>query len=151
MLCGLPDQPSPPSLCLQDGGHRAHWAPSPLNPRALRAPLLQATGGIIDAHDGSVQLLDGPRGEEFFGHLMGYGFNLATGDPADCPENGHWCVNCGRHLNNTVGVWTSTTLAPGSWVHRAQAMVPGRDGWPPGEYYRRSVHDLCSRLWKNGV
>ena len=49
MLCGLPDQPSPPSLCLQDGGRRAHWAPSPLNPRALRAPLLQATGGIIDA------------------------------------------------------------------------------------------------------
>jgi len=66
-----------------------------------------ATGKIVDAHDGSVQLLDGPRGREFFGHLMGYGFNLATGDPQDCPENGHWCVNCGRHLNNTVSVWTS--------------------------------------------
>jgi hypothetical protein len=95
-----------------------------------------SSGKIIDAHDGSIQLFDGPRGKEFFGHLMGYGYNLATGDPEDCPENGHWCVNCGRHLNNTVGVWTSTTLAPGSWVHRAQAMVPGQGGWPLGEYYR---------------
>ena len=88
--------------------------------------------GIIDAHDGSIALLDGPRGREFYWYAMGYGYNLKTGKD-DCPESGHWCINCGRHFNNTIGVWTSPDLSPSSWVRRAEAI--GAD-WPSAMYYR---------------
>jgi hypothetical protein len=95
-------------------------------------PHTDPAGNIIDAHDGSIALIDGPRGKEFFWYAMGYGYNLKTGKN-DCPESGHWCLNCGRHFNNTIGVWTSPDLSPGSWVHRAEAI--GSD-WPSAMYYR---------------
>ena len=96
----------------------------------------RGTENIIDAHDGSIALIDGPRGKEFFWYAMGYGYNVKTGDPEDCPEDGHWCINCGRHFNNTIGVWTSPDLSPGSWVKRGSAIGAG---WPWAEYYRSHV------------
>ena len=44
-----------------------------------------------------------------------------------------WCINCGRHFNNTIGVWTSPDLSPASWVRRAEAIGAG---WPSAMYYR---------------
>ena len=44
----------------------------------LQVPFTAAGGGpggkIMDAHDGSIQIFDGPRGKEFFWHAMGYGY-----------------------------------------------------------------------------
>ena len=88
-------------------------------------PRRDVNGALMDAHDGSTIQFE--SGGDYYWHAMGYGQCIENGKHAD----GH----CGQLSNNTVGVWSSPTLASGSWTQRS-SFTPSDSGWPTCLYYR---------------
>ena len=88
-------------------------------------PRRDVNGALMDAHDGSTIQFE--AGGDYYWHAMGYGRCIENGKQAD----GH----CGQLSNNTVGVWSSPTLASGTWTLRS-SFAPSASGWPKCLYYR---------------
>tara|TARA_B110000208_G_scaffold90862_1_gene114418 strand:- start:197 stop:1540 length:1344 start_codon:yes stop_codon:yes gene_type:complete len=105
------------------------------------SPLRTTTGELFDAHDGNtMQLANG----SFVRFAMGY---------LHCNENpGEHAMGCGQFRNNTVGVWSSPTLASGTWS-LVQSFTPSDAGWPNCTYYRVHVAQESGGayvMWLNG-
>ena len=106
------------------------------------SPLRTTEGLLFDAHDGNtVQLPNGT----FVRFAMGY---------TNCTEDGRGTNGCGQRWTNTVGVWSSPTLASGTW-RLVQSFVPAASGWPNCTYYRVHVAQRQAAagqwvMWLNG-
>ena len=96
----------------------------------------------MDAHDGNT--IQYEPGEPFYYYAMGYGLCLEDGVKA---EGG-----CGQTSNNTVGVWSSRTLASGTWVLES-SFTPSATGetlgWPNCTYFRS--HAVRRRTSSSGA
>eukprot|EP00040_Diaphanoeca_grandis_P027038 m.152877 g.152877 ORF g.152877 m.152877 type:complete len:559 (+) comp30817_c2_seq3:120-1796(+) len=87
-------------------------------------PRYNTSGQIMDAHDGSYSKWNttGP----WYYYAMGYG---------DCMQGGDMCHGCGYGYS-WIGVWTSETMANGTWTLQRDA----RDAsWPHAVYFRVHV------------
>eukprot|EP01051_Picozoa_sp_SAG22_P009466 SAG22_NODE_792_length_7198_cov_1.752641_2_plen_449_part_00 len=100
------------------------------------APRLDSNGSIMDAHDGNTVQFG--RGEPYYWYAMGYGKCIEDGRAANQTHG------CGLRSNNTVGIWSSATLASGSWkLERMMRPSDGASGWPKCTYFR--VHTVYNR------
>ena len=105
-----------------------------------------AKGQLMDAHDGSYRQYPAPAANPklWYYYAMGYG---------ECIENGQVCDgSCGQIQNNTIGLWTSPTLADGSWTLVSSNVLP-LDKRPNCVYYRvNTIWNAQTRqfvLWIN--
>ena len=88
-------------------------------------PRYAMDGTIMDAHDGNTIQYESEGDFHYYG--MGYGL---------CQEDGVQARGlCGQWSNNTVGVWTSPSLASGSWKLE-HSFTPASSGWPNCTYFR---------------
>ena len=88
-------------------------------------PHTDAHGSIIDAHDGSIALLEGPRGREFYWYAMGYGYNIQTGKD-DCPESGRAQQRASCSLCLLVPCLLVPCCASAACCHRPPLTKAGR-------------------------
>lgn len=90
-------------------------------------PKRDASGAIMNAHDGTIQRFT--AGGRFYYHAMGY--------PGDCNETGkiNGCTPCIYGTANTISVFSSPDLSSGSWQLES-AVYPGPAGFPPCTYFR---------------
>lgn len=84
-------------------------------------PRLDATGSIINAHDGTTRRYS--PGGPFYYHAMSYGLCNETGKVDGCTGDCIWGPN-------TAWTWASPDLSSGSWVRGAPIFIPGEGGVP---------------------
>ena len=82
-------------------------------------PRLDATGGIINAHDGTTRRY--APGGPFYYHAMSYGLCHETGKIDGCTGDCIWGPN-------TAWTWASPDLSSGSWERGAPIFIPGEGG-----------------------
>jgi hypothetical protein len=85
------------------------------------APRLDATGSIINAHDGTTRRYT--PGGPFYYHAMSYGLCNETGKVDGCTGDCIWGPN-------EAWTWASPDLSSGSWVRGAPIFIPGAGGVP---------------------
>eukprot|EP00051_Salpingoeca_urceolata_P027193 m.480382 g.480382 ORF g.480382 m.480382 type:complete len:366 (+) comp21810_c0_seq1:160-1257(+) len=105
-------------------------------------------GAIMDAHDGNIIQFT-PKGPFYF-YAMSYG---------DCHEADRGCgghggdPKCGFRTNHNVSVWSSPTLADGTWTYLGSALPV--DKRPEAIYYRPKIKFNSATkkyvLWTNAV
>jgi hypothetical protein len=107
-------------------------------------PKRNASGAIMNAHDGTIQRY--APGGAFFYHAMGY--------PA-CNETGavNGCTKCIYGTANSINVFSSPDLSSGSW-QLEQAVYPGGTaGFPACTYFRsQALYNAATQryvLWAN--
>ena len=84
-------------------------------------PRLDATGSIINAHDGTTRRYS--PGGPFYYHAMSYGLCNETGKIDGCTGD---CI----FGPNSAWTWASPDLSSGSWVRGAPIFIPGEGGVP---------------------
>ena len=80
-------------------------------------PRRNATGDIMDAHDGSYNQWGGP-GTPWYYYAMGYGL---------CTQGQDMCHNPCGYGYSWIGVWKSPDMSNGSWALVREARD---DSWP---------------------
>jgi hypothetical protein len=111
------------------------------------APRLDATGSIINAHDGTTRRYGGV-GSPFYYHSIGY---------PHCNETGaiNGCNNCIFSRANSIDVWSSLDLSSGSWKKESTVYPNHKAALPSCTYFRsQTVYNAATQqyvLWANAV
>ena len=103
------------------------------------APVVDVNGQQVDAHDGMVVQFDKPHGL-YYRYAIEYGLYTEVGH---LRSNGGGCLDhcstCGGfRFDHNVSVWTSPTLANGSWTLVTREALPIKTR-PVASYYRPKV------------
>eukprot|EP00756_Hemistasia_phaeocysticola_P048586 Hpha_TRINITY_DN23002_c0_g1::TRINITY_DN23002_c0_g1_i1::g.109264::m.109264 len=110
------------------------------------APRRDASGTILNAHDGTTQRFS-PHGP-FFYHAMSYGLCKEPGGIDGCTNS------CIYDTNNTLYAWSSADMVSGSWTRHGQVFAPG-SGAPTCTLFRpQAVYNPATRLyvvWANAA
>ena len=91
-------------------------------------PRRNASGSIINAHDGTTRRYGGP-GSPFYYHSIGY---PACGEPGKISG----CNQCIFSARNSIDVWRSPDLSSGSWEKVSTAFPSASAGFPNCTYFR---------------
>ena len=109
------------------------------------APRLDVTGTIMDAHDGRVQFYNGL----YYLYAVEYGLCVEP-YPTGCVQTSD---KCGFRLDHNISIWTSPTLASGSWTFQAYAFPwierPAGTLFRPDVVYNQKTKQYV--LWWNWV
>lgn len=103
-------------------------------------PRLDASGAILNAHDGTIRRY--ASGGPFFYHAMSYGLCNETGNVSGCNP----CIY-GLVVPNAAFAWMSSDLSSGSWTRGEEVFGPGSGVTCPTMFRSQAVYNAATNLY----